>query len=46
MYLVSIIICSLGYFVNIRSLEMFISIKDDALFPIINYECLGYYWEK
>ena len=36
----------MGYLVNIGSFEIFISIKDDALFLIINYECLGFHWEK
>ena len=35
-YLVSIVVCSLGYFVNIGSFEIFISIKADTLFLIIN----------
>ena len=30
-------------YVHIWSFEIFISIKDDALFLIINYECLGYH---
>ena len=39
--LVSIIVCSLGYYVNKGSFEIFISIKDDAHSLIINYECLA-----
>ena len=36
---------ALIYLVNIGSFEICISIKDDALFLIINYECLGYHWK-